>query len=371
MTFRLEGRDGGARAGLLSTAHGEVPTPVFMPVATAGSVRTLSPDELQEAGATCLIANSWSLMVRPGVEHIERAGGLHAFMRWPRALFTDSGGFQTIKKGILVKRSDEGLKFKSPTTGQVDMLTPESVMDVQQRLGADVAMVLDDCPPAGAARDAVEEATARTTMWARRCLDSHDRKGQLLFAITQGGIFADLRERSTRELSAMGFDGYGIGGLMIGEPVEDMRRTIEGSIGLLPEGRARYLMGVGSPVEVLDAIAMGVDVFDSAFPTRGGRHGAVLMRTGRYDITRGAMGRDARPLDPGCRCRVCAGFDRSYVHHLWRSNDPRWMHLVSFHNVALMQELVRGAREAVLAGRFGAFRDEWSRAGVGRTDDGT
>ena len=298
------------------------------------------------------------------------ASSMPAIMRWPRALFTDSGGFQTIKKGILVKRSDEGLKFKSPTTGQVDMLTPESVMEVQRRLGADVAMVLDDCPPAGAARAAVEEATARTAMWARRCLDSHERKGQLLFAITQGGVLPDLRERSTRELAGMGFDGYGIGGLMIGEPVEDMRRIIEGSIGILPEGKARYLMGVGSPVEVLGAVAMGVDVFDSAFPTRGGRHGSVLTRTGRYDITRGAMGRDARPLDPGCRCRVCAGFDRSYVHHLWRSNDTRWMHLVSFHNVALMQELVRGAREAVLAGRFGAFREEWSRAGVGRTDDG-
>ncbi len=359
MTFRLAGRDGGARAGTLSTVHGDVPSPLFMPVATTGSVRTLSPGELEEAGAVALIANSWSLMVRPGVEHVEAAGGLHAFMRWRRALFTDSGGFQTIKKGILLKRTDEGLVFRHPVTGEAHTLTPEGVMDVESRLGADVAMVLDDCPVAGAERGAVEASTRRTSEWARRCLDSHPRGRQLLFAITQGGVLEDLRERSTRELGAMPFDGYGIGGLSIGEPVGEMNRTIAGSIGLLPEERPRYLMGVGSPRELLDSIAMGVDVFDSAFPTRGGRHGTVLCESGRYDITRGAMGRDKRPLDPACGCHVCAEYDRAYVHHLWRSNDPRWMHLVSFHNVALVLALVRGAREAILAGTFEQFRTGW------------
>lgn len=360
MTFRLDGRDGGARAGTLATAHGEVPTPVFMPVATTGSVRTLSPVELEEAGALALIANSWSLMVRPGVEHVEEAGGLHAFMRWRRALFTDSGGFQTIKKGFLLRRTDEGLVFRHPVTGEAHTLTPEGVMDVEVRLGADVAMVLDDCPPAGAERGAVDDSTRRTTEWARRCLDAHPRGRQQLFAITQGGIYDELRERSTRELAAMPFDGYGIGGLSIGEPVEEMNRTVARSIGALPEGRPRYLMGVGSPRELLDAIAMGVDVFDSAFPTRGGRHGTVLCRSGRYDITRGAMGHDRAPLDPACGCRVCAEVDRAYVHHLWRSNDPRWMHLVSFHNVALVLALVRGAREAIMAGTFEGYRAGWT-----------
>jgi len=360
MTFRLDGRDGGARAGTLSTAHGDVPTPMFMPVATTGSVRTLSPGELEEAGALALIANSWSLMVRPGVEHVEEAGGLHSFMRWRRALFTDSGGFQTIKKGFLLKRSEEGLVFRHPVTGEAHTLTPESVMDLEVRLGADVAMVLDDCPPAGAERDAVDDSTRRTTEWARRCLEAHPRGRQQLFAITQGGVYDELRERSTRELAAMPFDGYGIGGLSIGEPVEEMNRTVARSIGALPEGVPRYLMGVGSPRELLDAIAMGVDVFDSAFPTRGGRHGAVLCRSGRYDITRGAMGRDRAPLDGACGCRVCAEVDRAYVHHLWRSNDPRWMHLVSFHNVALVLALVRGAREAILSGTFEEYRAGWT-----------
>jgi len=360
MTFRLDGRDGGARAGTLATAHGEVPTPVFMPVATTGSVRTLSPGELEEAGALALIANSWSMMVRPGVGHVEEAGGLHAFMRWRRALFTDSGGFQTIKKGFLLRRTDEGLVFRHPVTGEAHTLTPEGVMDVESRLGADVAMVLDDCPPAGAERDAVDESTRRTTEWARRCLDAHPRGRQQLFAITQGGVYDELRGRSTRELAAMPFDGYGIGGLSIGEPVEEMNRTVARSIGALPEGRPRYLMGVGSPRELLDAIAMGVDVFDSAFPTRGGRHGTVLCRSGRYNITRGAMGRDRAPLDPACGCRVCAEVDRAYVHHLWRSNDPRWMHLVSFHNVALVLALVRGAREAILAGTLEGYRAGWT-----------
>jgi queuine tRNA-ribosyltransferase len=360
MSFRLVATDGRARAGVLATSHGDVPTPVFMPVATTGSVRTLSTRELVELGAHALIANSWSLTVRPGLDHIGSAGGLHAFMRWPRALFTDSGGFQTIKRGLLVRKGDEGLTLRHPATGEAHLLTPEGVMEVEARLGADVAMVLDDCPVAGAPPGEVDGATRRTTEWAHRCLEAHPRGGQLLFAITQGGVVPELRARSTRELSAMPFDGYGIGGLSIGEPVEEMNRTIRQSIDLLPADRPRYLMGVGSPKELLDAIAMGVDVFDSAFPTRGGRHGTVLARRGRYDITRGAMGRDTRPLDPACGCRACATHDRAYVHHLWRSNDPRWMHLVSYHNVALVLDLVRGAREAIGRGAFEGYRASWA-----------
>jgi queuine tRNA-ribosyltransferase len=366
MTFRLDGRDGRARAGTLSTAHGDVPTPLFMPVATAGSVRTLSPEELVEVGTRALIANSYSLLVRPGVGAVEEAGGIHSFMRWRGPVFTDSGGFQMVRRGFLVRKDDEGVVFRDHVRGDVRELTPEAVVELEERLGADVAMVLDDCPPAGAARDVVEDATRRTTLWAGRCLGAHSRNDQQLWAITQGGIEEDLRAASTRQLVAMGFDGYGIGGLSIGEPVEDMWRVMDGSLDLVPVDRPRYLMGVGSPREVLHAVERGVDVFDSAFPTRNARHGTVITREGRFDISRGKMGGDREPLDPTCDCRVCQHVDRAYVHHLWRSNDTRWMNLVSFHNLHLMQDLVSGARVAILDGAFGDFKERWQDAGASR-----
>ena len=362
--FHVEAADGAARAGVLSTAHGRVSTPLFMPVATAGSVRTLSPEEVRSTGTEALICNSYSLLVRPGVEAVEDAGGVHAFMRWPGVVFTDSGGFQMVREGFLVRKDDRSVTFRDHVRGDVRELTPAGVVELQERLGSDVAMVLDDCPPAGAERGVVEEATRRTTLWAERCLNAHQRDDQQLWAITQGGVMGDLRERSTRELVALGFEGYGIGGLSIGEPVEEMWRAVEGSIGLLPADRPRYLMGVGSPREVMDAIALGVDAFDSAFPTRNARHGTVLTREGRFDITRGRMASDRTPLDPLCGCRACVEADRAFVHHLWRSKDTRWMGLVSYHNLALMQDLVSGARVAISEGRFAEYVEDWGRAGM-------
>ncbi len=367
MTFRVDRTEGRARAGTLSTAHGEVPTPMFMPVATAGSVRTLSPEELVEAGTRAIIANSYSLLVRPGVEAVEEAGGLHGFMHWKGPIFTDSGGFQMVRKGFLVRKDDRGVVFRDHVRGDVRELTPEGVVELEERLGADVAMVLDDCPPAGAEREVVEDATRRTTLWAGRCMEARTRDDQQLWAITQGGVVDDLRARSTEELVAMGFDGYGIGGLSIGEPVEEMWRVIDGSIDILPSDRPRYLMGVGSPREVLEAISMGVDVFDSAFPTRNARHGTVMTRRGRFDITRGRNSGDRGPLDPDCDCRVCRKVDRAYVHHLWRSRDTRWMNLLSFHNVHLMQDLVSGARAAIEGGAYAEFAEEWRMAGASRS----
>ncbi len=363
MSFRVDAVDGRARTGTLATAHGEVPTPLFMPVATAGSVRTLSPEELVATGTRALIANAYSLLVRPGVESIEEAGGLHAFMRWPGPVFTDSGGFQMVRQGFLVRKDDACVVFRDHTRGVVRELTPEAVVELEERLGSDVAMVLDDCPPAGAPREEVEDAVRRTTLWARRCREAHRRADQQLWAITQGGVVDDLRARSTGELVDLGFDGYGIGGLSIGEPVEEMWRAVDGSIDLVPLDRPRYLMGVGSPREVLDGIARGVDVFDSAFPTRVARHGTVMTRDGRFDITRGKMAEDRGPLDGGCGCRVCREVDRAYVHHLWRSKDTRWMNLLTFHNVHLMQDLVREARSAVGNGAFADFMETWGQAG--------
>jgi queuine tRNA-ribosyltransferase len=364
MIIQGEGTDGGARTGVLSTTHGDVPTPVFMPVATGGSVRTLSPDEVWETGARALIANSYSLLVRPGVEAVEEAGGLHGFMGWPGAIFTDSGGFQMVRKGFLVRKDDRVVVFRDHVKGSVRELTPEGVVELQERLGSDVAMVLDDCPPAGAPREVVEDAVRRTSLWAHQCLDARGRKDQLLFAISQGGIMDDLRLTSSKELAAMDFDGYGIGGLSIGEPVEEMWRVIDASMDQLPVNAPRYLMGVGSPREVIGAITRGVDVFDAAYPTRVARHGTVLTRGGRFDITRGKNSGKKEPLDSRCGCRVCQDVDRAYVHHLWRSKDTRWMELLSFHNLHLMQDLVSGARAAIERGAFAEFRREWERAGT-------
>lgn len=350
--------EGMARAGVLSTAHGDVQTPFFMPVATMGAVKTLSSSELTDLGTQVVISNSYLLSLRPGDGRIRDLGGLHRFMAWDRPIFTDSGGFQMIKRDYLQGASAEGVRLRSPYDGKVQMLTPERCMEIQSNLGSDVAMALDDCPPAGASREHVLGSLERTTDWARRARAAHSRPGQLLFAIVQGGVFDDLRERSARELAGIGFAGYGIGGLCIGEAKEDMRRAVGVSIQNLPEDAPRYLMGVGEPTDVLRAIEMGVDVFDSVYPARNARHQTILTWGGRLNIGRAEYADDTSPLSHGCQCPTCRSYTRAYVNHMFKVKELFAMRAATLHNIFFTHELVTAARTAIGEARFREFKSE-------------
>lgn len=362
--FTLEKKDGEARAGILHTPHGDVPTPAFMPVATKGSVKTVTFEELEALGARAIIANALHLFLRPGIDTLKRVGGLHAMMRWPRTIFTDSGGFQILREGFQIKLKDEGLHFRDFYSGAKLVYTPETCMEVQKAIGSDVAMLLDDCPAHDAPRDRVTEAIERTLRWAERGI----RKGRelgipLLFAITQGGTNLDFRKWCTEELEKLSPDGYGIGGLSIGESKEDMIRILDESTHLLPADKPRYLMGVGSAEELLTAVEHGVDIFDSVFPTQCARHGTIFTREGRYNMRGAKLERDDRPLDPSCGCWTCRTYSRSYINHLLRVKEMLGMRLTTIHNLHYMQSLVRRAREAILNGTYQAFRKE-ARAAV-------
>ncbi len=352
--FRLIHRDKktGARAGRLYTRHGAIDTPAFMPVATKAGVKTLSSEEVLETKAQAIIANAFLLYLKPGVEAVEGAGGLHGFMHWPRVIFTDSGGFQVLRKGLFQGVSKRGITFRSPFDESRHLFTPGVCAQVQARLGSDVAMALDDCPPYGTGPEAAGKAVARTARWAEEFKASG--RGEL-FAIVQGGVYRDLREESARGLVEIGFDGYGIGGLSIGEPKAVMFRVLEETVPLLPEGKPRYLMGVGSPRELLRAIALGVDIFDSAFPTRNARHNAAYTWSGRLNLSKGRYSRDGQPIERGCRCGACRNYSRAYINHLLKVQEGLGMRLVTIHNLTFFQELMEGAREAILRDGFREF----------------
>ncbi len=359
--FEIVDEDEGARAGKLRTAHGTVDTPCFMPVATKGTVKTLSSGELLDIGIESMISNALVLYLKPGVDVIEKAGGLHRFMNWDRTLFTDSGGFQMLKKEFVFNVSEEGVVFRSPFDDTRHTFTPEKCVEVQEALGSDVAMVLDDCPPYGKDKDYIRDSLKRTINWAERSKGAHKRKEQLLFAIVQGGVFRDLREQSASSLVEMDFDGYGIGGLSIGEPKEKMFEVLRYTLPLLPVERPRYLMGVGSPSELLESISMGVDVFDSAFPTRNARHNAVYTWNGNYNITRGKYARDFSPLEEGCSCYACREYTRGYIRHLMVTHETLGMRLITIHNLHFIKELMNRAREAVLEDRFSRLKKEFGK----------
>jgi queuine tRNA-ribosyltransferase len=360
-SFEVTGRDGRARAGRLRTPHGEVETPAFMPVGTAGAVKAVLHRDLREMDARILLANTYHLMLRPGDELVAALGGLHGFTGWEGPFLTDSGGYQVFSLAQLRRLDEEGVRFRSHIDGSAHLLSPERSMQVQMRLGADVVMAFDECPPHPAEYAAVDEATARTTRWARRCRAAHTRADQWLFGIVQGGVHLDLRERSARELIELDFPGYAVGGLSVGEPKEDMRRVLAHLDPQLPESRPRYLMGVGTPEDILDGVARGIDMFDCVLPTRNGRNGQLFTRQGRLSIRNARYAEDPRPPDPECSCYTCRTVSRAYLRHLHLAGEITAATLLTLHNLAFYLDTMRRIRQSIVLARFGEFRQEMLR----------
>ncbi len=407
--FIVDGEDGAtsARAGTLRCTAGDVPTPVFMPVASAGSLKTLSHDDLEALGTKALIANALLLSLRPGREAVQKAGGLGKLMGYRGAVFTDSGGFQIVRERYRPRLDDDGIEFNDPYDGSRVKVTPESIVDIQLALGSDVAMVLDDCAPHPYTDERLEQGMRRTMDWARRCLgrwrdaldggaggagggtrsDAADggaagggtmgggdlpppvsaggERPPMLFAIVQGGTDKGLREKCARELGEIGFDGYGIGGLSLGEGREEMLRAVSWSVDALPPKAPRYLMGVGSPVELLDAVERGVDIFDSVYPTRNARHGTAFVPGGTLDLRRKRWAGDGRPLWQGCGCPACSGLTTGYLHHLFDVKELSGLRLLSVHNLTFMARFTGALRRSVVEGGFQKFAQEvrlsWKR----------
>ncbi len=356
--FKLLSQDSGARTGVLRTRHGEVKTPFFMPVATKATVKTLTPEDLERCDVEVIISNSLHLFLRPGLDVLEEHGGLHQFMKFPGVIFTDSGGFQMIRRGFFVGVDEDGITFKSPYDGKKYKFTPEFSKEVQMRIGSDVAMMLDYCAEYPASYDEARRSVELTTKWAERFPKSED--GQLNFGIVQGATYEDLRERSAKDLAAMDFDGYGIGGLSIGEPKDVMLRMVEIVNSILPEEKPRYLMGLGSPLDMVDSVMRGVDIFDSVFPTRNGRHGTAITSTGMLNLRKADYRNDMKPLDENCSCYTCENFTRSYLHHLLREKEILGMHLLSLHNICFMIEFTKRIREEIEQGNIERFRKDLS-----------
>jgi queuine tRNA-ribosyltransferase len=359
LTLEITARDGAARTGVVTTPRGQYATPLFMPVGTRGAVRTLTSADLESLGVEIVLGNAYHLMLRPGAELVARHGGIHGFATWPGHVLTDSGGFQVFSLGPRV--DDEGVTFRSTYDGSTHRLTPESAVRVQELLGADIQMALDVCVGLPASAVVVRQAVERTLEWAARAREAHRRDDQALFGICQGGTDPDLRAESARRTAALGFAGYGIGGLSVGEPRDEMLPALAAAIGELPEDRPRYLMGVGDPLALVDGVALGVDQFDCVLPTRLGRHGTVLTDAGRVQLKRAANLDDEGPLDPACACAVCARWSRAYLRHLLMVDEPVAGRLVTMHNLAWMLGLMQRIRAAVMAGTLAGLRDEIAR----------
>jgi queuine tRNA-ribosyltransferase len=359
MIFKLEKKDASARAGILSTARGQVQTPCFMPVGTQATVKALSPRELEEAQAQIVLANAYHLFLRPGMEVIRKAGGLHNFMSWPGVILTDSGGYQIFSLALLRKISDEGAEFQSHIDGAKHFLTPEAAIEIQQALGADIMMPLDECLHYPAGRDQAELAMQRTLGWAKRSQKALGRTPQILFGIMQGATYEELRRLCSQKLLEMDFAGYAVGGVSVGEPRNLRHNIMRLSVELLPADRPRYLMGVGLPEDILEAVAMGYDMFDCVVPTRYGRNGTAFTSEGKLTVRNAAYSLDERPLDKNCSCYACRGFSRSYLRHLFNAEEILGLRLVSLHNVHFFLQLLRDTRQAIVQERFLEFRQEF------------
>jgi queuine tRNA-ribosyltransferase len=360
--FELLARDGAARRGRVATAHGTVETPAFMTVGTAGTVKGLGPDQVRATGAEILLGNTYHLMLRPGDERVARLGGLHQFMRWPGPILTDSGGFQIMSLSELRKITEQGVTFRSHIDGAKHELTPERAMRIQQNLDADITMVLDECTPFPASEAEAEASMERSLRWAARCRSAFaERPGYGLFGIVQGSVYRPLRERSSAGLQAIGFEGYAIGGLAVGEGQETMFQVLDWTVPTLPAERPRYLMGVGKPDDLVGAVVRGIDLFDCVLPTRSGRTGQAFTRWGSLNIKNARHQEDPRPLDAECRCAACAGgFARAYLHHLFKAGEMLGPILLTQHNLVTYQDLMAGMRAAIAVGRFAAFQAEFA-----------
>lgn len=360
--FKIEKTEAHARACTMELPHGTVQTPIFMPVGTQGAVKTLCREELEDMGASIILANSYHLLLRPTVDFFKEYGGLHKFAKWNRNILTDSGGFQVFSLAGMRKITDEGVTFRSHIDGKKHFLTPEIMVDTQQAIGSDIMMVLDECVPGDADFKHTQKALERTTAWAVRAKQEFLQRNiqdQYAFGIVQGGIFADLRKQSARELSELDFPGYSIGGLSVGESKEDMYGMLDILAEEMPVDKPRYLMGVGVPEDILEGIERGVDMFDCVFPTRFARHGGVFSRDGRLNIKTKAFEYDTRPIDSECVCYACRNYDRAYIRHLLRVNEVLGGRLASIHNLFFLIELTKNSRQAILEGRFVIFKKDF------------
>ncbi len=362
--YTLEKTNGKARAGEIETPHGRIKTPVFMPVGTQATVKTMTPEEVEKLGAEIILGNTYHLYLRPGDDLVARFGGLHKFMNWNGPILTDSGGFQVFSLGALRKIKEEGVYFRSHLDGSKHFISPEKSIDIQNNLGSDIMMVFDECPPGLSDRKYVKDSLERTTRWAKRCIEANKNpEKQGLFAIVQGGIYEDLRNQSLEELTEMdeNFSGYAIGGLAVGEPREDMYRILDYITPKLPENKPRYLMGVGEPLDMLEAVANGIDMMDCVQPSRIGRHGTVFTKYGRLVVKNAKYSEDARPLDEDCECYACKNYTRGYIRHLFKANEILGQRLATTHNLHFLVNMMKEARKAILEDRFEEFKDEFEK----------
>jgi queuine tRNA-ribosyltransferase len=355
------GQDGAARLGQIHTAHGVIHTPAFMPVGTVGTVKAMAPESVAATGAEIVLGNTYHLMLRPGAERVEKLGGLHQFMNWPGPILTDSGGFQVMSLSKLRKLNEDGVTFQSHIDGSTHVLTPERSMEIQRQLDADITMSFDECTPYPATEDEAAASMRLSMRWAKRSKDAFiERPGYGLFGIVQGSVYEPLRAESVSKLREIGFDGYAIGGLAVGEGQEEMFRILDITVPLLPTDRPRYLMGVGKPADIVGAVLRGIDMFDCVMPTRSGRTGQAFTRRGSVNIRNARHQDDPRPLDEACGCPACRNYSRAYLHHLGRAEEVLGLMLLTWHNLHYYQDLMRGLRGAIAEGRLTQFAADFT-----------